>query len=844
MAKASSGLISGVINTIRGQFASRETKEPAIVKQQRVLVTETVADAVRKGTRIAQGTAGATRNQNLLASSTFGTQMFMTTAQKKQENRDIMEMFPDLERNARYLIASYFSPVDLNITRIPISANCAGLTSNRQNSAQEKLTAYFEDVMELSTELPDIAYNMGFISGGELIITIPKLSLTAAFDSVISSESLKEKIESLSPGSFTNATNGSSGMSAESLSATDPELNRSYSSLTTVASSSKSKIDEFLQEAISTENLKLTSNMQVLGMKKAVDDSNAAIHTREAAGLPPQKPMQVKAPVQPTGVLPAPAVIDGIPALGRPVTIRVGAESAFFVFPPGSPDKPIAAILMLDEHGAPLSMGSYGSMGMANASIVSGATTNSLFQDVGRATTNTANVEYMRMEGQRQLQELYRSFMSTYITKKVADAGYGKIDIGDTESVMRSLFYRYLERRATRMLIVPKEYFTYFTFGVGPDGIGRTKIEGIKQYLVMKMTVLVSRVLASTRAAADTREITVTMDTASMLPEDVIIEAVKNGYVQKNLLDLSSLNMNSIQSRVLTSALQISVKNASGAQDGAMNVDNQPITQGKPVDFDPEITTYIDSQINAKVPVPASLTSSLDEPELATTITTANLFYSMLVSMDQRRIARHATTWVRQHARHSQEVREIIAKVLETNKDKAERPTGDAGSMGDTVGTETNGITVDDVINSLTVVLPKPIIAKSNAQFANITNMTDAVSKIVDLMYPDAMITDDTDKGTLGVVKAAATRDIVAGLAAESGLTQISFNTASVSKSLQDTLELRDIVSNTSKGLADQDALSKPPAASTDTSGAEDTSGGAYGDTGGDGTDPGAGGYL
>ena len=450
-----------------------------------------------------------------------------------------------------------------------------------------------------------------------------------------------------------------------------------------------------------------------------------------------------------------------------------------------------------------------------------------------------AKTEYMQMEGQRQLQDLYRSFMSTYITKKVAEAGYGSIDIGDTESIMRSLFFRYMERRTTRMLIVPKDYFSYFTFSVGPDGIGRTKIEGIKQYLVMKMTVLISRVLASTRAAADTREITVTMDTASMLPEDVIAEGIANGYVQKNLLDLSSLNLNSIQSRVLTSALQISIKNASGATDGAMSVDNQPITQGKPVDFDSEILSYIDSQIDAKVPVPASLTSSLDEIELATTITTANLFYSMLVSMDQRRLSQRATQWVRQHCRHSQDVRELIKKILEADKDKLETASGDAGSMGQTVDS-TTGTTVDDVINALTVVLPKPIISKNSAQFTNISNMTDAISKMVDLMYPSGVITNQDDQNTLAVIKAAAVRDIVAGVAAESGMTQLNINSNTATKSLQDVMEIRDVVSNATKGLADQEALNKPPA--SDGSASDGDSGGAspYDDTSG----AGSGGYV
>lgn len=813
MAKAPRGVISGVLNTIRGQFTPRDVEEPAVVKQERILVTETVSDAVRKGTRIAKGTLGGQRNQNLLSSTAFGNQIYLTAAERKQQNLEIMEMFPDLERNAKYLIASYFSPVDLNITKIPVSFSGSGLSSNHVTNLQEKLTDYYERHLELSSELPDIAYNMGFVSGGELIVTVPKLSIMSAFDSVVSTEALKTKLDDLPAGVFSNKTETS--LSMESLRASSVDLDTHYTRVTKDLTDAKPVCD-FLERAISTESLTLSGNLGILSAKSQVEEQNAVLHRKQALG----ENYRVKATPEPTGMLPAPTPKDGMKAIDRPTTLRVSAESAFMIFPPGAPDKPIAAILMLDETGSPLSMGSYGGMTQTGATIVSGATSNSLFQDVGRATTRTSNTEYMQMEGQRQLQDLYRTFMSSYITKKAADAGYGTVSIGDTESVMQNLFYRYLERKATRMLIIPKEFFTYFTFSVGLDGIGRTKIEGIKQYLVMKMTVMISRVLAAMRAAADTRNITVTVDTSSMVPEDVLRQAVINGYCAKNLLDLSSLDLNSIQSRIVSSALQISIKNTSGATDGAYEITNEPATQGKPFDFDPELLAYIDSQINNKVPVPASLTSSLDEPELATTITTANLFYSMLVSMDQRRISRAGTSWIRQHGRHSQEVRDIVQSIISPTADKDGKSAGDRGSLGENAS-PSNGITVDEVIDQLSIVLPKPIISKSSAQFTNITNLTDSVSKIVDIIYPDAFLDDDTQKAALSSIKAAAMRDCVSSLAADAGMTQLNLGSTNVNRSLEEVFSFRETMANAAKGLAEQKSLSE--ATASDNSGSEPT---------------------
>lgn len=839
MAKSPMGLISGVLNSMRGQIVPKDTPEPTAIKQARMQVLETTSDTIRKGRLIAQGTTSSRRSQNLLGSSALGNQIFISTAQRKQENRDIMDMFPDLERNARYLIASYFSPVDLNITTIPIAIKTDGISPNKETALQSKLTAVLDEKLDLSGELPDITYNMGFISGGELMITVPMRSMQESFNSILSTEQLKEKLDNISPGPFKNtndAIDTSTGMSMESLVEKFPSF-RADADPFQKKMGSASSVATWLNGAISSESLKLSGNLQLLSEKERIDRSNNKLRNAQAMGKTPEedfKNLRVKSRPETTAILHAPTPEEGEPvAISDPVVMRVSAESAFFIFPPNAPDRPIAAVLMLDETGAPLTIGAMGGFSQVSANIVSGANSSSMFQDVGRAMGNCSNTDLMQVEGQRQLQDLYRSFMSSYITKKVEEAGYGSIKIGDTESVMRSLFYRYMEKKCTRMLIIPKDYFTYFTFSVGPDGIGRTKIEGIKQYLVMKMAVLISRVLASMRAAADTRSISVTVDTASVVPEDTIVQSVLDSYCEKSLLDLNSLNMNSIQSRIITSALTVNVKNTSGAQEGAYTVTNDPITQGKPVDFDPEITTYLDSQINSKVPVPASLTSSLDEPELATTITTANLFYSMLVSLDQRRIAKLATRWIRQFCRHSQDIRDLISKVLEEKDQKA--PSGDKGSLGDTTDNTSRGVTVDDVIDSLHVVLPKPIISKSNAQFSNIGNMVDAVDKIVQAMFPDSLADGDDASKALAALRTTMIRNVVAGMASEAGMTQLNVGELGITNALNSTLDLRDRLNNAAKALKTQTDLTAAPPADGTTPAA---------DTSGDGGYDGSGGYV
>lgn len=832
MALAPRDYVSGILNTIRGQFTPRSVPEPAAVKQSRMITSETENDALLKGTRISAST-GSGRQQNLLSSTALGQQMFMDSAQRELENRMIMEMFPDLERNAQYLIASCFSPIDLNITKIAVSSSSPGLTSDQSTKIQQKLTDYFERRLELSTELPDIWYNAGFITGGELIVTVPRLSVKQSFDQIISTESLGKTIDTLPSGGFTNEpTNKDVEFSMESFCEKHPEVRRERETIRTKMRRSN-ELDAFLEGAISTESLTLTDNVGSLSIASGITEHNDSLRAKRTADL---VNMRVTTKPQPVGVLRAPTPTENLHVLGEPLTLRIATKSCFFVFPPGAPDKPTAAIIILDETGAPINIGSYG--GISTGGMVGGATTASLFQDVGQATTSTSNTDYMKIEGQRQLQALYRTFMSSYISSKVSEAGYGSISIGESDAVMKSMFFRYLEKRTTRLLIIPRQYFTYFAHGIGQNGIGMTKIEGIKKYLVMKMIVLVSRVMAAMRAAADTRKITVTVDTANMVPEEIIQANVLNAYCAKNLLDLDSLDFQSIQTRIIAAALQIDVKTTQGTS--AYSVDNESTTQGKAsLDFDPELLSYLDSQINNKVPVPASLTSSLDEPELATTITTANLFYSMKVSLEQRLIKKYGSSWVRQYSRDSQEVRDIIRTVIGTKEDAPKKDEfTETGSLGaDTK--ESSGLNVDDVIDDLMITLPKPIISKNTAQFTSLSSMVDAVSKIVDIMYPDSFAGGDQDQvAALTAMKAAAMREGLSELSAGAGITQMDLGNISPAKALQDVLSFRDKLANQTKAMADQKAATTPVDNST---GGSDTSGGdsgvadGYGSPTGDG---------
>lgn len=806
MARTPTSIVSGVINTIRGQFSTQPATEPAIVKQRRIITSETEDDAIRKGTKIIQNTNGG-RAQNLLSSTALGQQMYMDSAQKEIENREIMSMFPDLERNARYLIASCFSPVDLNITKIPVSTNAPGLTSNQRQVIQSKLTDYFEQHLELSTELPDLYYTAGFITGGELVVTVPRLSVVNSFNQIISTEGLKNTISHLPTNGFSNLT---SSMSIESLKDRDVGLKTKYDDLRQKVSG-RTDLDSFFSGAISAESLSLTDNVSALSVASMTTEHNDQLRAKNAKDI---ASMRVTSKPQPTAILNAPTPIDKITVMNEPLSIRVSTKSCFFIFPPGAPDKPTAAILILDETGAPITLGAYGGS-MANGAMAGGATAASLFQDVGQASVSTSNTDYMQIEGQRQLQSLYRTFMSSYITSKVADAGYGSVSIGEADAVFKSMFYRYLEKRTTRLLIIPRQYFTYFAYDVNQNGIGVTKIEGIKKYLVMKMVVLVSRVLAAMRGAADTRKITVTLDSPNMVPEDVVQSQVLKMYCEKNLLNLDSLDFQAIQTRIISTALQIDVKNSNGTS--AIGVENESTQQGKPVDFDPEILTYIDSQINNKVPVPASLTSSLDEPELATTITTANLFYSMCVSMDQRIMNKQGSTRIRQYARDSEGCRKIIAAAL--GKDtKIDRPAefSEPGSIGSTANPASDtGVTVDDVIDHLSIILPKPIISKNRAQFTSLSDMIDAVTKIVDTLLPAEYAGDDQDAAAaLRAVKMAAVKDVAVSIAGSAGITQLDLNSVNVTRAWEDTMDNRQRLKNIAKALKDQDSAISPTDAS------------------------------
>lgn len=746
-----------------------------------------------------EATAGETTRGSLGfgAVESLVRSVFSNSGNKTIENKQILKIFTDIDKGCRLIVASQFSPTDLSRSTIPITFDAPALPPENMADLNARATDFFEKRLNLKTMGPKWTHKALFTAGATVLTAIPVESYRAMLDSVSSmgteSMSVSQIATVVAAKSLYDFTNDVAGVESFTKHVIDTPAAMNIFKPEGFTDANFSK---FVRDVIGTEALDFTDQTTVL---KSADIHRSAQSTKRAR--------RRAALNQTTSIVPHTSTET---VTGNPIFMDIPMEAVALLFPPSDPENPVAAIVLLDENGVPV-------LSSTLMSEKQGFTygnddySKSAFTDISNAYGLQSGMSTTPMD-MATIYDLYQTVVSSYVLDRAGKAGFDAVDIGTVDSVFRCMFHRFLAKKQTRVLLIPKEFFTYYAFEVDERGIGISRLEGIKMFLSLRMYVLTAHTLAAIDAATNKRDVEVTFTDDAMVSQEGVYERIVQNIVKKSSMGFDTVDLNSIQSDISRRGISLKGNNIPGFQQ--FDISNRPDTRGSQFNFDPDLLGYYDKQINNGMRIPASALQSLDENDYARSLTTTNLFYAMDISMDQDVVVEKLSDFLQIYGRYSEEFRAIVENCL---PNKSEKDIAGDGS----ISKEATGLSVDAIIDSLKIELPAVNLAPTKSQFEILDSMTNSVNSLINAVLPDGIAGDSKEAGAaITALRAHLVQKNIQDLMSSSGMRDYALPNQDLVASLSDIKKFRAALISAGLGIAATDNITeaKPTTDTDDTS--------------------------
>ena len=808
--KVSGSRISNMMGLLRGNFnfEVREDKKEAPKYGSSELISKEVRSKI-----LSNSYAATPRQNNSSAAGVVKVvqSSLQRTGNLRMENRKILQMMPDVDKAARLMVASIFSPNDLSRQEIKINVDLDNVNDDVRMDLSKLLSEWYQKKLNLKSAAPNWVYQFGYESGACVFGIIPMRSFEKIQDdSFIGTESfVKQVVDPLASESLfgfsdqprvTDAYIQSVAIGLESF------VSENYQGPAKLATESEAKTRriDLIKQFIGTEALNLTDNpavLQATGKAKEVKEKRTKEILNERFRKVKQQlvtSVSAKRETEEGGIV------------GNPMLMRFPPESVTVIHTPGDPNDHQGYLILLDRKGNPIDVSvSEADLQARVADYTSKNDTliNQIWQAYGAADNLRG---YTKQEATT---ELYNQVVGEHIRKRLDSIGHSNVSLGNIDSVMRCMFANFMEQKQTRILFLPKELVTYMTFEMDQNGYGISRLEGIKFNLGMKMAVQISRVLASIKAAADRRKIEVKFTDNLLENPETIFQDIIQAHISKSTMSFS-IDPNVIQNQIAEKSLSMKGTDIPGVE--SFDITNEPDQRGSMVDFDPAILEYVDKSITNGLHVPAATMNSLSEDEYARSVVTTNLFFAMDVAIDQEIVIKYVSDLLRKYARYSAELQDEIFSILPALKKKQDTS---GSSTEDDDGEESasdkkkertlpDDVTIDTIIDAITISLPHPNVAPSKAQFESLEAMVTAITNTVNALVSDEMVGhDESLRPVVALLRSRIIADNIREYLDKSGMSTLDIPSTDFTKLLGNISDLTEGLQNINGLLRDKTKL-------------------------------------
>lgn len=462
---------------------------------------------------------------------------------KKENNKKIITMFPEVKMGGEIIVSSILSPNKLTECQLNyrIEKGFELKDEELQSSILSRISEYIDREYKISDKLPDIVTESLMSSGA-----CPHLILSeAVVDDIVNSDLLA----SMGMESYAEVMDETISELTKPISLinSDPMHKKELKHYLKEASDKEKDVEDrarsFVKGLVSTEHFNITDNQGIFTLSKLKKNLRSSIikkSLRSNVSIDMESTDKInyfdlfrdrrnRAEYKPTIIVHDKKEATR-KAIGKPLVKKLPTEAVFPVLSLGNKEEHLGYFVLLDENGEP----------------VTSETGQDAFEKLNNAlhgetfTSNPITSVYNDLVGEKgngcidleRLFAMYEEIMGQQLFDLFKKSVYGEeIAIANAMDFNYISFARSLKAQRTTILYIPKESLVYFAIFHDDSGLGKTLLDDLTTIFSMRAILLFAKVMAQVRNAIDITDVMVQLDPTDPDP-DKTMEIIKAGMLK------------------------------------------------------------------------------------------------------------------------------------------------------------------------------------------------------------------------------------------------------------------------------------------------------------------------
>lgn len=586
--------------------------------------------------------------------------VYTSVAGVKNNNKNIIQLFPDIELAIQILVSSILSPKKMTDIQINYRFNKNFIVDPAVTTGLlEEMKEYIEENYKLEDKLPDIVRESLFISGACVYGVISE----AAVDEVINSDLLP----TYSTEEYKTRVENVISRVTEPVNFITPIKTNAPSVI-----SEKAKPKDLVEWLASEHNINVTDNVGILKFSEVKEKISSAIIRRDIRrggsisqeSLDKINYLDVFRNKSNSGYKQVEMIktrdSTHRSSIGRPMLTKFPTESVVPVFVPGNEKEHVGYFVLLDENYKPISSGLNNSdLSRLDSGLHK---TTGVMTPVQKAYQNLIanSTDQVDING---LFDMYKGVLERQLFSTIKSSLYGKaINISEKNDIYFLMFSRALQEQKTSILYIPKDLVVYFAFQYNETGVGKSLLENLAVQSSLRAILLFAKVMAYAKQSIDVTKVNIGLDPNDPDPEKTI-EQVQSSVLKlrQNFLPLGINNPVDLVNWIQRAGLQFSYSNNPMIPNVEISFENAGIQHTLPSS---DLEEDLRKQSIIALGLPPETIDNSFSPEFARSVVNNNILLSKRVSVYQDKLNKDLTKFVSTIAYNDEDLRGRIKEFV------------------------------------------------------------------------------------------------------------------------------------------------------------------------------------
>lgn len=458
---------------------------------------------------------------------------------KLLNNENIISLFPDIELVIQIITSSVLAPNDMVNNCIVYNIPEINLPISLKDSIKKVISNHIDVNYKLESNLSKILRESLFVKGAYVEAIIPEAAVDEIINGIPSDGQIS--VENFNKTFKSSIKNNTLGIFKDSV--TDVKISTEDFSETVITSLDKTKnvtFENFYFDISDNVGYIVENDLKQKTVPVTVKENLNKYHKRKFISTEAKKDEVIpdneldklfklmNSEVPETTVLVKSVKNTYRKSIGKPLVMKLPVESVIPVHVINNPDKHLGYFIVLDDNGAPIKMDE---MVIDHNDYTNFKAQESKFNLVTKANNNltTMTKKDIKIEN---LEEVYNAVLDKAIKDKLSKSIYDDLaDIRDSGDVYRVMFSRALKAKKTRLVYLPKELVSYYSFEHRDNGTGKSLLEKTQMLFSIRSIVLFSKIMSYIKNAIVVTKVTATLDDDDIDPnttmEKIISESLK-----------------------------------------------------------------------------------------------------------------------------------------------------------------------------------------------------------------------------------------------------------------------------------------------------------------------------